>query len=116
MPKTENHFISVSRNGVLVARRKGRAPVAVAEGAIGIEIAPDSESAARCVPSPLRIRFRHGGNNRELCVTDVVLGAEVLDVTAFQQRFSVPDEVLGSWIRTAVEVALDRAEMGRQHS
>ena len=115
MPQTKNHFISVSRNGVLMARRKGQAPVAVAEGAVGIEIEPDSDSAARGVPSPLRIRFRHGGNNREICVTDVMVGTDALDVAVFQQRFSVADDLLGAWIRSAVEAALDRAAMGKQH-
>lgn len=112
MPQTVNHFISVSRNGVLMARRKGHAPIAVAEGKVGIEITPDSASVARGVPSPLRVRFRHGGDNREIFVTEVVISTDVLDVAVFQQRFAVPDVLLGTWIRTAVEAALDRAELG----
>ena len=115
MAKTANHFITVSRNGVLMARRKGQAPVAVAESTVGIEIAPDSESVARGVPSPFRVRFRPGGNNREICVTEVVVGADALDVAAFQQSYAVSDDLLGAWIRAAVEAALSRAEMNHKH-
>jgi hypothetical protein len=115
MSQTENHFISVSRKGVLMARRKGGRPVAVAEGSVGIEVVPDAESVARGVPSLLRVRFRHGGSNREICVTDVVVGQDALDVAVFQQRFTVADGLLGSWIRNAVEAALNRAERGQQH-
>lgn len=111
MSRTVNHFISVSRNGVLMARRKGQAPVAIAHSTVGIAIAPDSASVARGVPSPLMVRFRHGGSNRVLCVTEIGVGADAVDVAVFQQRFQVPDDLLGAWIRTAVESALDRAQL-----
>ena len=46
--RTDNHFISVSKRGALMARRKGQAPVEVA-GPEGVVINPDAEAQARGV-------------------------------------------------------------------
>jgi len=107
--KTNNHFISVSRSGELMARRKGAAPVCVATVADGLIVQTDETARGRGAPPSVCVRFGHGGNNRELRVDAIELDGESLDVDAFCARFGVTDASFGRWIRTAVERALDAA-------
>lgn len=70
-----NHFITVSRAGHLMARRVGKAPVCVADAAAGLVLTvPRAEATGAAAPLPerLRVHFRPGGANRELCVTAIV--------------------------------------------
>ena len=48
-----------------------------------------------------------GGGNRQLHVTGVEVDGARLDVDAFLQRYAVPEDALGRWLRAAVERALD---------
>lgn len=107
--KTNNHFISVSRSGELMARRKGAAPVCVATVADGLVVQTDEIARARGGSPSVRVRFGHGGNNRELRVDAIEIEGESLDVDTFCARFGVTDASLGRWIRAAVERALDAA-------
>ena len=109
-PSRSIHFISVSRAGVLVARRKGKAPVNVATAAEGLVVVPDEEARGRGLPALLRVFFRHGGRHLHLHVTAVSIGQEQVELNAFQARFSVSNAELGKWIRAAVERALDAAD------
>jgi hypothetical protein len=102
---SDNHFISVSKRGVLLARRKGRAPVEVATAEEGLEIQPD-----RGLPQPVRVFFAPGGNNRVVRVLHVVIGGEQLEVDEMLRRYEVDERDLGRWMRAAVDAALDRAE------
>ena len=108
--KTTNHFITVARTGELWARRKGCAPVRVASAAEGIAIETDEAARAAGAPATVRVRFAHGGGNRELRVTTVHVGDIDLDPDAFLARFAVSGGALGRWIRAAVERALDAAD------
>ncbi|APR80824.1 Hypothetical protein A7982_06171 [Minicystis rosea] len=108
--KSSNHYITVSRTGELWARRKGRAPVRVATAASGIEVETDDDARARGAPSIVRVRFAHGGGNRELRVMAVEVSGEALDPDAFLARFEVSEAALGRWLRASVERALDTAE------
>ncbi len=105
--KTDNHFITVSRAGELMARRKGGAPVCVATAATGIEVETDDAARANGAPIRVRVHFAPGGSNRQLNVTGVEVEGVVLDVDAFLLRFAVPDVALGRWLRAAAERALD---------
>lgn len=102
----DNHFITVSRAGVLMARRKGRPPVAIAHASEGLRVSPDEPALARGVPPELIVRFRHGGDNREVCVLDVNVGEFVLEIEPFMERYSVSGPELGRWMRAAVEAVL----------
>lgn len=104
-----NHFITVSRAGVLTARRKGEPPVQVATASEGLVVSPDGEAVSRGVPSSLRVLFAHGGANRELLVLAVVAESQQREVADFQARYGVTDDQLGRWMRAAVEAALDAA-------
>ncbi|MEZ4466023.1 MAG: hypothetical protein R3F43_16585 [bacterium] len=98
---SDNHFISVSRAGVLLARQKGRPPVAIATRDGGLP-----------VPSPLgplRVFFDRSGANRHVHVLAVELAGERLDVDDFLTRAGVPAELLGRWMREAVDAALAAA-------
>lgn len=106
------HYITVSRAGVLMARRKGSAPVRVATAAQGFEVTPDDEARARGVPSPLRVFFAHGGGNKQLYITTIATAQGSMDIKSFQERFAVTDEALGRWVRGAIERALDSAAAG----
>lgn len=101
------HFISVSRAGVLVARRKGYPPVEITTASEGISIAPGEEAQARGVPPSVRVLFAHGGGDRQLFVTTLVTGEGSLSVREFQDRYSVSDAELGRWVRAAIDRALD---------
>lgn len=105
--KSENHFITVSRSGELMARRKGGAPVCVATAASGLVADTDEAARANGAPPQVRVHFAPGGANRELNVTAVEADGVVLEVDAFLARFAVPDVALGRWLRAAVERALD---------
>jgi hypothetical protein len=107
---TNNHFISVSRRGELMARRKGQPPVHVATSTEGLIVATDEPAQASGVPPTLRIGFEHGGGNRTLCVTTIATpdGAS-LDVDAFLERHAISEQALAQWIRRAIEDVLDRA-------
>jgi hypothetical protein len=111
--KGSYHFISVSRAGVLVARRKGHPPVEITTAAKGISIAPEEEAQARGVPKAVRVLFAHGGGDRQLFVTALVMEEGSLDVREFQSRYSVSDSELGKWIRAAVDRALDARALAR---
>lgn len=104
---SDNHFISVSRAGELMARRKGQAPVRVATVAAGILVETDDAARANGAPSRVRVHFAAGGGNRRLHVTGVEVDGVVLDVDAFLSRHAVTEEALGRWLRAAVERALD---------
>lgn len=104
---SDNHFITVSCTGELMARRKGGAPVCVATTASGIVVDTDDEARTNGAPIRVRVRFGSGGRNRQLCVTAVEADGVVLDVDAFLGRFAVPEAALGRWLRAAVERALD---------
>jgi len=108
MSTTTNHFITVSKQGVLMARRKGQAPVKVATAREGLRV--DTDDPAQT----LLIHFEHGGGNRQMRVLTVQREAESLPVEEFQARFQVDDETLGRWIRAAVERALDAAPATNQ--
>ncbi|MBA3548924.1 MAG: hypothetical protein H0T76_20775 [Nannocystis sp.] len=105
--KTDNHFITVSRTGELMARRKGGAPVCVATAATGIEAETDDAARANGAPARVRVHFAPGGSNRRLNVTAVEVDGVVLDVDVFLARFAVPEVALGRWLRAAVDRALD---------
>jgi hypothetical protein len=108
---TTNHFISVSRRGELMARRKGQPPVCITTAQEGLVITPDDLARASGVPSPLRIHFEHGGGNRTLCVTSIVTPDGTMhDVDAFLERHVVAEPTFAQWIRRTIEDALDRAE------
>jgi hypothetical protein len=111
--KANTHFISVSRAGMLVARRKGHPPVEIATAAGGLSIAPDEEARARGVPPTVRVFFAHGGGDRQLLVTALATEEGSLEVNEFQSRYSVSDSELGRWIRAAVERSLDAAALAR---
>lgn len=107
---TDNHFISVSRKGELIARRKGQAPVRIADARRGLTVQPPDDAVGRGVPPLLCVMFVHGGgNNREVCVTEIVVGDRRMDVSAFQEQYAVSDGELGRWMRAAVEAAMDAA-------
>lgn len=109
--RTDNHFISVSRRGELVARRKGRPPVYVATAAEGLEVHTDEAARAAGLPPVLRLSFMHGGGNRTLCVTSIAHpDGTTLEVDAFLECHGVEEQALAAWIRRAIEDALDRAE------
>lgn len=103
MSRSNNHFISVSKRGELVARRKGSAPGVVATVAEGIVVRSDEAARLQGAPPEVRVHFLGGGANRELRVLTI----EGLDVAEFQAKFGVTDEALGRWLREAVERALD---------
>jgi hypothetical protein len=102
-----NHFISVSRRGELLARRKGSAPIHVADAVHGLRVRPCAEAVARGVPSELRVKFMPGGSARDVCVTEIVVDGRDVEVAAFQRTYSVTDAELGAWMRAAVDEALD---------
>jgi hypothetical protein len=96
-----NHFITVSKQGVLMARRKGGAPVAVATAKDGLAVETDRPELGT-----IRVLFAHGGGNRRMHVTEIVVAGRAMTVDAFQAERRVTDEMLGAWIRAAVERAL----------
>jgi hypothetical protein len=97
-----NHFITVSKQGVLLARRKGGVPVAVATAKDGLVVETDRPELGA-----IRVMFMHGGGNRRLHVTDIVEAGFAKPVGVFQTEHGVTDETLGTWIRAAVERALE---------
>jgi hypothetical protein len=103
MARSNNHFISVSKRGELVARRKGSAPRVIATVADGILVRSDEAAGVQGCPPEVRVHFLGGGANRELRVLTI----DGLDVAEFQAKFGVSDEALGRWLREAVERALD---------
>jgi hypothetical protein len=107
--KTDIHFITVSRAGELMARRKGGAPVCVATITTGLDVQTDEASRMKGVPSLVRVRFGPGGANRLLRVDAIEVDGAVIEVNAFLARFEVSDADLGKWIRVRVEQALDAA-------
>ncbi|UQA56981.1 hypothetical protein [Polyangium aurulentum] len=109
---TNNHFITVSREGALMARRKGAAPVRVALAATGLRVETDAAARARGAAETVVVRFAPGGGNRQMLVTGVEHEGVVMDVDAFLARFEVSEIALGKWIRATVERALDAASNG----
>lgn len=107
MRRSNNHFISVSKRGELVARRKGSAPRIVATVANGIVVLSDETARLQGCPPEVRVHFAAGRANRELRVLTV----EGIEVAAFQAEFGVSDEALGRWLREAVERALDSSSL-----
>jgi len=105
---SDNHFITVSRKGELMARRRGGSPVCVATSAAGIEVETDDLARTNGAPPTVRVHFAPGGGNRNLNVLAVDVDGISLPVDAFLARFTVADESLGRWIRAFVERALDR--------
>ncbi|WP_375759816.1 hypothetical protein [Corallococcus exercitus] len=106
---TNNHFITVSRAGALMARRKGAAPVCVALAATGLRVETDAAARARGAPETVVVRFAPGGGNREIRVTGIEHQGAEMEVDAFLARFEVSEKALGQWIRAEVERALDAA-------
>ncbi len=107
--KSDNHFITVSRWGELMARRKGRAPVKIADAEHGLVVHPPEHAVARGVPAVFRAMFKHGGKNRELHLTEIVVEERHIGIGAFQIEYVISDEELGHWLRTTVDAALDAA-------
>ena len=108
--KTDNHYITVSRNGELMARRKGHGPVRVATIASGLVVDTDEASRARGADNVVCIRFASGGGNREMRVMAIEHRGETMEVDAFLTRFEVTEQALGRWIRAAIERALNAAQ------
>lgn len=108
----KNHYISVSREGRLLARRAGGRQVQVCDGAGRVRVTPDPEALAAGVPAELVAVVRHDrrAHRREVMVEAVLAGGEEIETNAFLERFALPGERLGRWLRAAVEAALDRAE------
>lgn len=106
--KSNNHFITVSRTGELMARRKGGAPVCVATAALGIVVETDDVARTNGAPATVRVHFDRSGGNRRLHVTGIEVEGVVLEVDPFLVRFSLQEAALGAWLRAAVERALDR--------
>ncbi len=90
-----------------MARRKGGAPVCVATADKGLVVESDAGARAAGAGERVTVRFAHGGGNRELCVTEIVVEGAAIDVAEFQARFGVTDAALGGWVRAAIERALD---------
>ena len=111
MPAADYHFITVSRAGVLVARRKGYPPVEIATASEGISITPDAEAQARGVPPRVQVFFAHKGGNTQLYVTTLVTEEGSLPIREFQSRYSVSNEELGKWIRAAIDGAVDARKL-----
>lgn len=109
MRRSDNHFISVSRRGELIARRKGHAPVHIADAEHGLEVRPSEGAVGRGVPGRLRILFAHGGSHHQVHVTEIVVDDRRMGVAPFQERYGVTDAELGQWMRAAVDAALDAA-------
>ncbi|MCB9544977.1 MAG: hypothetical protein H6706_03695 [Myxococcales bacterium] len=101
---SDNHFISVSRAGVLLARPKGGAPVAIATCEGGL--------ATPSPLGPLRVFFDRSGANRHVHVIAVEVDGERLDVDAFLARPGATAEDLGRWMRAAVDAAVAAAQAG----
>ena len=97
-----NHFITVSKQGVLMARRKGQSPIAVTTAAEGLSVSTERPS----LPT-IRVFFEHGGGNRMLHVLAVGVGEQRVPIETFQSEQGVTDEELGRWIRVAIEQVLD---------
>lgn len=108
MARSYDHFISVSRQGALMARRKGCAPVEVA-GVEGVLVTTDDAARARGVPAEVRVRLGPGGSHRSIRVLEVEIASARIEIGVFQARFEVDDARLGRWLRVAVDAALDRA-------
>lgn len=104
---SDNHFITVSRKGELMARRKGGPPVCVATSATGIEVETDALARTNGAPPTVRVHFAAGGGNRNLNVLAVEVAGTSLPVDAFLARYTVADDALGRWIRASVDRALD---------
>jgi hypothetical protein len=97
-----NHFITVSTQGVLMARRKGQSPFAVTTAAEGLSVSTERPS----LPT-IRVFFEHGGGNRMRHVLTVGVGEQRVPIETFQSEHAVTDEELGRWIRMAIERVLD---------
>lgn len=102
-----NHFLSVSRAGVLCARRRGEAPVEVATGAAGLEVALPPDRLAGVVTIRVFFAYRRATPRRSVLVTEVEIDGARVDVDAFLAAHGVAAEELGAWMRSAVERALD---------
>lgn len=98
------HFITVSRRGVLTARRRGQAPIEIARAEDGLEVRFAGEAGV------VRVRFEPGGGNLAMHVTGVVLKATFVPLEQFQQQFQISDAELGQTIRAAIDAALDANE------
>jgi hypothetical protein len=106
---SDNHFISVSRRGELIARRKGHPPVTIADAQHGLVVHPPGDAIERGVPLPFRVIFLHGANNREVRVTEIVVGDRRMEVETFQAEYLVSDAELGLWMRKMIDAVLDAA-------
>jgi hypothetical protein len=105
--RSNNHFITVAKDGRLMARRKGGAPVCVATAAGGLVVETDADALAAGAAACVTVRFGHGGRNREMWITEIVMEGIAVDVWEFQDRFGVTDRALGGSVRAAIERALD---------
>lgn len=104
----DNHFITVSRKGDLMARRKGCPPVCVATATSGLMVEAGASARERGAPAELCVRFAHGGGNRMMRVISIESGGTAWSADELLLRFGVTERDLGQWIRAAVERALDR--------
>ncbi|MEZ4450634.1 MAG: hypothetical protein R3B09_14225 [Nannocystaceae bacterium] len=107
-----NHFLSVSRAGVLHARRRGEPPVAITRGAEGLEVAvPPGRLAAPTIL--VHFDYQRATPRRSVHVTDVTINGVRRPIEAFLADHEVTEGELGAWMRAAVEAALDRAALAR---
>lgn len=104
-----NHFITVARDGRLMARRAGAPPVVVCRARDGLVVRLPPAAVAGGVPAEVRVYFAHGGGNRRVNVTEVATPDERMEVGRFQERYDVSDLELGRLMRTAVDELLDSA-------
>jgi hypothetical protein len=105
-PTARNHFISVSKDGRLVARRSGEPPLVVATSREGL-VVPVPEG--RMGVATIRVFFEHrrGAAARSICVTELDVAGARMTIEAFLARFDVTEVELGRWMREAVDRALD---------
>lgn len=105
-PAARNHFISVSKDGRLFARRSGEPPLVIATSREGLVVSVPEE---RMGVATIRVFFeyRPGAAARSICVTELDVAGARMTIDAFLAHFDVTEAELGRWMREAVDHALD---------